>query len=353
MPTSEDVEAINEFLSTRKKPVAEAETPPPEGNSPLLHRIQQAVFGETHAHYASSSAGPNTPRATTGGKINAVENESSPVVSTAPAAFSSSHFSIPSRDSTESKKEISSTPSSSAAPATPSSVSAAPETITPPAARFNPNPLPYTKPTPSPQQFSDSTAPPWVMRTLPAEARSDTPFVSPRQSQSKEIASSVQRYPSTVTLSSSSSSSPPAPANARSSNSVFPAKTIPVLEKKSTISTRQQLEKLVEETQGKEGNESGHSLPWHAPPSKEIMPNELVGISFPTYSVSSPSMSPISPSDALQPHEHAYLAQREKEFDRGNSSPTLIENNTAKDEKQAILLRLKEMMAEHSGTNAP
>jgi hypothetical protein len=113
-------------------------------------------------------------------------------------------------------------------------------------------------------------------------------------------------------------------------------------------------------------------MPWHEPGSQEISPDELVGIraarAMPTAS------SRADPQDVLSANEHAYLAQKEKEFDMrsgsavpsaaaasravdvgdafASSTSTKVENTT-NDEKQAILARLKEMMAQHGANSTP
>ena len=386
MPSQEDVEEINTYLQQHTQKQAEKGIE----KKNLLTGLQRALFGETHADYAPAAAPrvtnvPPAPTPPARTPVSAVIPAAKPIVppisaakekntleiSTAPVAVvPSSQTAIPKTETTipasrmhyKSDEETETTP------------------LSPPPARFNPYPNPYRKAVPSPPTFSDSTAPPWVMRTLPAESRDirkeNNESSAPMPSASKGVA--PLSTPSIVPPSSRPIVTP-APASLKKEIQSFttPAPTNTSVMGKDTRSTRAKMMELVHETNGKEGNNSPHRMPWHADASGEVTPNELVGLA-PSPTPARAPISPVAPSPSavertpspaallpgLNSQEHDYLLRKEQEYDRAHArsgnpaataspsitSPTPNTENASIDEKKAILGRLKELMAQHQGT---
>lgn len=372
MPSQEDVEEINTYLQQHTQKQAEKGIE----KKNLLTGLQRALFGETHADYSPAS----TPRATTI-PLTPTSPVSPPVPAVAPAAKPTV---LPASVVKEKNTmEISPTPIAVAPPsqmAAPKTETPIPDSrmhyksdeetettpLSPPPARFNPYPNPYRKAVPSPPTFSDSTAPPWVMRTLPAESR-DVRKESNAASAPGIADSNLKSAPVQTAV----------PLKKEIQSFTTPAPTNTSVMGKDTRSTRAKMMELVHETNGKEGNDSPHRMPWHADASGEVTPNELVGLAPAPVPVRAP-ISPVAPSPSavertpspaallpgLNSQEHDYLLRKEQEYDRAHArsgnpaataspsitSPTPNTENASIDEKKAILGRLKELMAQHQGT---
>ncbi|QQR92951.1 MAG: hypothetical protein IPJ89_01755 [Candidatus Iainarchaeum archaeon] len=382
MASQEDVDEINAYLQQH----AQKQAAKGVEQKNLFTTLQHALFGETHADYAPPVP-PSSPVAPT--------MQSPPAPATIPAAAPTPP-SVPRVVSDPSPKPSAPKPAPAAIPKTPSpaveasremvatnpknmtTVSMASEpavvpekkintrappaaptpmpykfseetdtaALSPPPARFNPYPNPYRKAIPSPEKFSDSTAPPWVMRTLPSESRdirkeADTPAPSPTPSE--------QSLSSRPPVSKKELNTPAAPTPTRAPE-------------KSPASTRVKMMELVNETSGTDGNNSPHRMPWHPDTSGEVTPNELVGLqSTPVakrpapVTPSPPREMPVRPTTpmGLNAHEHDYLLRKEQEYDSTHAAVpapmTTTDGNTTSDEKRAILGRLKELMAQHGG----
>ena len=380
MASQEDVEEINTYLQQHAQKQAEKGVE----QKNFLTGLQRALFGETHADYPSPpsraaptpSPSPQSLHAPTPVPVT----PPAPIVNPIPAAPVSTpivaeknNFSTAVAPSTASPTPVRAPSGGVPSTSSPSNSGRMPykfseETdtpaLSPPPARFNPYPNPYHKAVPSPPTFSDSTAPPWVMRTLPAESR-DT-----RKENSGDIAP--------VVADSASKSTPvPAAVPLKKEIQSFTSPAAPTLSPvKDPRSTRAKMMELVHETNSKEGNDSPHRMPWHADTSGEVTPNELVGLASTSPPVRTPaspdaaaasskrSAIPSLPSAGLNSQEHDYLLRKEQEYDRahagignpaGSSSPASthpIQNteNSSMDEKKVILGRLKELMAQHQNT---
>ncbi len=382
MPSQEDVEEINTYLQQHTQKQAEKGVE----RKNLLTGLQRALFGETHADYAPAAAPrvtnvPPAPTPPARTPVSAVIPAAKPIVppisaakekntleiSTAPVAVvPSSQTAIPKTETTipasrmhyKSDEETETTP------------------LSPPPARFNPYPNPYRKAVPSPPTFSDSTAPPWVMRTLPAESRdirkenNEAPTPAGALPASQFVTTPLPVVSPTAPLAST-------PLKKEIQSFTTPAPTTTSVMGKDTRSTRAKMMELVHETNGKEGNNSPHRMPWHADASGEVTPNELVGLA-PSPTPARAPISPVAPSPSavertpspaallpgLNSQEHDYLLRKEQEYDRAHArsgnpaataspsitSPTPNTENASIDEKKAILGRLKELMAQHQGT---
>lgn len=368
MASQEDVDEINTYLQQH----AQRQAAKGAEQHNLLTALQHALFGETHADYAPPAVSASAPKAPEPAPLTAPTVTPAPVKKVTPAIVPTPKEEIKKEIPVASVKEktiLDIAPPSVAANATPEPQAITPKIQTPPTrmsyklneesektplspppARFNPYPNPYHKAIPSPEKFSDSTAPPWVMRSLPNESR-DTR----KENESVAVTPILREKETTQAM-------PATPAK-KTSPAITPvARDI----EKGNQSTRAKMIDLVHETNGKDGNNSPHSMPWHADNSGEVTANELVGLapstpvnrapitSTPTpLPAATPRPTPSAPA-GLQQHEHEYLLRKEQEYDTqlaksASSLPSaaLAGENTSVDEKKAILGRLKELMAQH------